>query len=86
MRARPPRMVGVVTVRLAAEYSYAGHYHTENTGLKQSIPRDTSWLKDAIWRCALARASPSGVLNRERRVTGAGSASTSARHRRRAKR
>lgn len=33
-----------------AEYSYAGHYHTENTGLKESIPRDTSWLHDAIWR------------------------------------
>lgn len=32
------------------EYSYAGHYHTENTGLKDSVPRDTSWLHDAIWR------------------------------------
>ncbi len=55
---RPPRMVWrtqAFTVRLAAEYSYAGHYHTENTGLKQSIPRDTSWLKDAIWRCVSAR-------------------------------
>jgi len=32
------------------EYSYAGHYHTENTGLKDSAPRDTSWLHDAIFR------------------------------------
>jgi deubiquitinase DESI2 len=32
------------------EYSYAGHYHTESTGLKESLPRDTSWLQDAIWK------------------------------------
>jgi hypothetical protein len=32
------------------EYSYAGHYHTENTGLKNSAPRDTSWLHDAVFR------------------------------------
>lgn len=32
------------------EYSYAGHYHTETTGLKESMPRDTSWLNDAVFR------------------------------------
>ena len=32
------------------EYSYAGHYYMENTGLKDSRPRDTSWLNDAIFR------------------------------------
>ncbi len=32
------------------EYSFAGHYYTESTGLRESQPHDTSWLHDAIFK------------------------------------
>eukprot|EP01006_Ploeotia_vitrea_P010802 TRINITY_DN2829_c0_g1_i1.p1 TRINITY_DN2829_c0_g1~~TRINITY_DN2829_c0_g1_i1.p1 ORF type:complete len:171 (+),score=67.88 TRINITY_DN2829_c0_g1_i1:84-596(+) len=32
------------------EYSYAGHYTTESTGLRCSKPCDASWLHDAVFR------------------------------------
>ena len=44
------RSDSVLPFLLRAEYSYAGHYYTENTGLKESMPGDTSWLHDAVFR------------------------------------
>ncbi|GAB5358729.1 hypothetical protein AAMO2058_000483700 [Amorphochlora amoebiformis] len=32
------------------EFSYAGHRHTESTGLKITNPRDTTWIHDAVFR------------------------------------
>ena len=32
------------------EFSYAGHRHTEDTGLKITEPRDTTWIHDAVFR------------------------------------